>query len=283
MISAEEGVRLIKSESERLSSHFETLPPDAWERPSSCEGWTVADVVAHLVWLAEDYYGIAVVRGLRGDESYPEGLSRAGRAESAATDETMALLAVARRQSLGDQLLPAFQEAFRQFTDRLTGIGPQDWEKPIHHPNGVRTVESYVPGMIQELVLHEWDIRSSLEPSPSLSGNGLPYIMERVPQRSTPWKFPFATRSTSVGRTYYRFELTGAHPGKWDVVVEDNKARMEVAGETAAGLSLSGDTSTFVLLMYGRLNLASAIAAGSMTAEGNQELVPDFDRWLTGG
>jgi len=281
MVSAQDGVKVIRSEAERLIEYFTSLSPAAWTQPSACEGWTTADVVAHLVWVAEDYYGIAVVRGLRGDTSYPEGLSRAGRAESAATDETMAKLAVARRKSLGDQLLPAFEAAFAKFTDRLTGIGPLDWEKPIYNPNGVRTVASYVPGMINELVVHEWDIRCGHEPSPSLSTKGLPYAMERVPLGNR-WRMPFATSSPSVGRICYRFDLTGAAPSKWDVVVEDSKARLEVTARGPANVSLTCSADTFVLLMWGRFTFDSAIAAGRMTAEGDQELIPDFDQWLKG-
>ncbi len=31
-----------------LADHLDGLDPDDWDRPSLCEGWTVADVVAHL-------------------------------------------------------------------------------------------------------------------------------------------------------------------------------------------------------------------------------------------
>jgi uncharacterized protein (TIGR03083 family) len=58
MISMQDTVQLIHSESERFKQYVNTLLPDALERPSPCEGWTVSDVVAHLVWFAETYGGI---------------------------------------------------------------------------------------------------------------------------------------------------------------------------------------------------------------------------------
>lgn len=67
-----------------------------------------------------------------------------------------------------------------------------------------------------------------------------------------------------------------------DVVVEGEKTRLESAGEVPANLSVHGDAGTFVLLMYGRLSLGAAIATGSLKAEGDLELIPDFDRWLEG-
>jgi hypothetical protein len=57
---------------------------------------------------------------------------------------------------------------------------------------------------------------------------------------------------------------------------------METHGEGSANLTLAGATDTFVLLLAGRLKLGPAIAAGRLTAKGNQELIPDFDRWLEG-
>ena len=41
------------------------------------------------------------------------------------------------------------------------------------------------------------------------------------------------------------------------------------AGTAPANLSASCDTDTFVLLMYDRFSLESAVTAGRMTAEGN--------------
>ena len=56
----------------------------------------------------------------------------------------------------------------------------------------------------------------------------------------------------------------------------------ETAVTSPANLSASCDTDTFVLLMYGRFSLESAVAAGRMTAEGNQSLMTGFDQWLAG-
>jgi len=57
---------------------------------------------------------------------------------------------------------------------------------------------------------------------------------------------------------------------------------METPGEGPANLTLAGATDTFMLLMYGRLKLGSAVAAGRLKAKGDRKLIPDFDRWLDG-
>jgi uncharacterized protein (TIGR03086 family) len=40
-----------------LTAVLDALPAGAWSRPSPCEGWTAADVVAHLVETQRDFLG----------------------------------------------------------------------------------------------------------------------------------------------------------------------------------------------------------------------------------
>lgn len=70
--------------------------------------------------------------------------------------------------------------------------------------------------------------------------------------------------------------------GRRDIIVEGDRARMETSGDGSANLTLASDTGAFVLLMYGRLTLDSAKAAGRLMVEGDLELIPAFDRWLEG-
>ena len=52
-IDRDEMVGLATTEYERLVALLRTLAPDDWGRPTPCEGWTVQDIVAHLVGAAE--------------------------------------------------------------------------------------------------------------------------------------------------------------------------------------------------------------------------------------
>ena len=45
---------LFDEEARRIDEYLSTLPEEAWERPSRCEGWSVRDVAAHL--LADESY-----------------------------------------------------------------------------------------------------------------------------------------------------------------------------------------------------------------------------------
>jgi putative sterol carrier protein len=76
--------------------------------------------------------------------------------------------------------------------------------------------------------------------------------------------------------------VTGPGPSKSDMVVEGNTLRMEDAGGTTADVTIRCDTETYVLLVYGRLNLEAAIAAGRLTIEGERHLAMAFGQWFRG-
>jgi hypothetical protein len=165
----------------------------------------------------------------------------------------------------------------------LRGIGSEDWDKPCYHTRGLRSVQSFLPTIFQEFVIHGWDIRSIFESSPTLSVSSLPALMQKIANpRYRPLRIPFPSRSAESEPTRYRFDLTDMGTDRRDIVVEGEKAHMEIPGNVPANLYVFGNTETFVLLMYGRLSLDSTIAVGRFKAEGDLELLPDFDRWLKG-
>ena len=97
---------------------------------------------------------------------------------------------------------------------------------------------------------------------------------------SRPWRVPFPTRPDLCLLKRYRFNLNGPGGIRLDVAVEGDIPKLEASGEVPADLYVTGDTSTFILMMYNRLSMDSALSSGSFTAEGDLELVGDFDRWL---
>ncbi len=56
---------LMQAEANRLDRFFTGLDDAVWSRPSRCEGWSVHDVLAHL--LASEQYNSASLAGTVGD------------------------------------------------------------------------------------------------------------------------------------------------------------------------------------------------------------------------
>ena len=278
-------MKLFRSESQRFRKYLNTLSTEALDLPSACDKWNVGEVVAHLAWAVETYGGM-MARGLHGDQSpiegfpsYPPGTPN----RQAIVDEYYAQAAIDLRRSLGEKLLPALNEQYDWLNEVLAGIGPEDWGKPCYHHAGIRSVETFIPSFLADLALHEWDIRSALEPSPFVSEEIVPGLLEKNPtNRGRPWSITFPDVPNSTEHLRYRFDLTGVGAQKLDVVIEDTKGRLETAVKAAAGVSVNCDTGTFVLLMYGRQTLRPAMAADRLTAEGDPELISAFDNWLQG-
>src|SRR5262245_28117605 len=67
----------IKTEAVLLEGYLEGRSEAELARPSACEGWSNADVVAHLTWAAE-YFGGLLARALQGDVSPPANLPPPG-------------------------------------------------------------------------------------------------------------------------------------------------------------------------------------------------------------
>ena len=107
-MSTEEAWRAVAEERVDLSALLVDTDTEAWNRPSPCGEWTVKDVVAHLVVLAEagSRYGF-IARSALIDPRFHKSIDKAARRLSAVAQphELGARLGVARN---GRFLLPFF-------------------------------------------------------------------------------------------------------------------------------------------------------------------------------
>ena len=94
---------------------------------------------------------------------------------------TYAKLAIAYRESLGDELVTTFESQCHRFNQLLESFGPQDWDKPCYHPVTTISVARYVDLRLTEMAVHEWDIRSVLEPQAHLPVEVLPANIDLLP------------------------------------------------------------------------------------------------------
>ena len=275
MSSVVEKVRLVKEESARIGAYLRTLPPDAWSTQSACEAWQVRDVVAHLTG-AIDMFGANIARGAGGDASPPEGFPPAGEGDMAARLAANAQRAVDLRESLGDDLLTTFNDRRAHFDEVLSRLGEPDKNKPCYHPAGIISVETYLNLRVTELIVHEWDIRSSLEPAALLSAVSIPAIIEMFPVFVVGRLFnPGSRLSISVR---FRFDLTGPASSSHDIVAGAGvKALMELAGQEDPQVTFNCDTQTFVLLVYGRITLKEAVADKQIAVSGDHTLATHFE------
>lgn len=283
MTAFADRIDVLTNESARLDRYFRALPPEAWTRPSACTQWQVQDVVAHLVGVAE-FYAATVGRGLQGDLAPPPGRLPAGTGTGASAAEGIAQRSIAARKSLGDRLLATFVATSEHLNQVLQGLTPAERQRPCYHPGGIVAAENFIELRLKELAVHEWDIRAGLEPEPHVSPASfaaiLATISESIASGSLRWAFWSGPAPATPVR--YRFSISGPGPREPDLVVDGATVRMEPGGAASPDVTFGCDTETFILLVYGRLDLEAAIAAGRLRVEGAAQLARAFGQRFRG-
>ncbi len=200
------------------------------------------------------------------------------------TAEDSAQIVIADRERLGDRVFATFQATTDYLHQVLGRCGPADWDTPCYHPRGVIPVQTFLDLRVIELVMHGWDIRSRLESVAPLSPEGISVLMERLRKRLDTFSFgAFHLPAGQSAPVCYRFELRGTLPSSHDLIIANGRARLEPAGATRPQVTFQCETESFVLLLYRRVTLEAALAAGSVAVEGDPAFTRAFARWLMGG
>jgi uncharacterized protein (TIGR03083 family) len=266
---------LVGSEAHRLHGYLTGLTPEQWLSPSACSGWTVGDVVAHLTQSA-DTWSQCITRARAGDPSPPPGQQPLQPGDRGS--QVMAQRAVALRQEMGqEELLQAFADGYFRLSRVLEELLPQDWGKPCFHRRGPMAVRDYVGLRIQELAIHGWDIRWAFDPAAEPHLECFPVLLTLVPRWLTNTFSRDPATAASGGSIRYRFEVSTPLAVRQDVVVEPESFRLESPGGGRADVTFRCSTGNYFLLIYGRLELEQAVAAGRMAVDGDPRQAAGFN------
>lgn len=273
MSEIDERVQTAKAVAANIREFLGGLSPEQLSRPSACDAWQVQDVASHLIGGAERQLG-SMRRGRAGESGPPEGFQPQ---PTDALSSTNADRDIERRERLGDGLLTAFDAAYAELAGELDGFAASgDWDTLCWHMRrGAMSASDYVELRIQELVIHDWDMRSAFEESPSLDPRGIPALMDASPK----WLgMAFRPDEKLDAPVTFRFDTGGK---SLTVTVEGD--RFDFREESGpAGLVLSCQPQDYLLFIYGRIDGQQALASGKLTAEGDTGLLPRFEAWFKG-
>src|SRR6266849_5702030 len=269
-------VGLIRDLSSRLGHFLAGLSREEWTRPSACELWEVREVVAHLTGGAERQIQ-SMVRGRKGDAAPPPGFAPL---DVAALSASNAQRDIAMRERLGNALLDAFVTQYDRLGQLLAQFGPVDWETLCWHARrGAMPAREYVDLRIQELAIHDWDIRSAFEPEPHLAPESLPILVNMTP---TWLGMSFRPGPRLAAPVLYRFQVSGAAPSRHEVVVKGDAFKVRPAAPSKADVALHCDAETYLLFLYGRVPAARGFTECRLAIDGDFGLVERFEQWFKG-
>ncbi len=284
MDSPVERVEVLRWETEVFKERIAGLTAADWERPSACAGWSVADVVAHLV--GQDF-ALRVARGLQGDFSPPEGAPPVAEHDEDRFAEAIFQRAFATREQAGQRLpevLAQRLDAAVAVFDSIDPTQPELWDALCYWPPGPEPVRTMLDMRISELAMHAWDVCSRFDPDYRLSDGSVRVLTDTAPRAV---RRAFRPDPELVAPVWFRFQVDIPISAAYDLTFSRAGTRLEPAdaatGSGAADVTFRCDGETYVMVMYGRLTPAAAIESGRLTYTGDAALAGGFGARFIGG
>ena len=270
-------VAVIGTLARELNQFLKGLSRNDLRRHSACDAWAVRDVAGHLTNRAERQI-TSMTRGREGDADPPPGFSAP--LDMMAMSAANADADIAYAISLGEELVPTFERHYRELHMLLNSFSGDDWRCACWHPRrGTMTAREYVSQRIQELAVHDWDIRSAFDPQAPLHPDAVPVLLGMSAHWLRSAYNPGNDPPSEEIR--YHFALSDAEP--IDVLVKLDGVQI------GAGLHPNPDdldmlvacnANTYLLLAYGRIDVDTA--ANNLVAIGAEGLLERFAGWMVG-
>ena len=159
-------------------------------------------------------------------------------------------------------------------------MGEFSWDTLCWHASsGPITASAYVDLRIQELAIHDFDIRSAFQ-----SDAGLDYECVQVLLDMTPRWLGMCFRSTErlSKPVVYGFDINSR---KLRLTVTGDEFKMEleaVEGKVEPDLTLVATGEQYLLFTYGRLTAADGMHLGRLAITGEMAHLDQFEVWFKG-
>jgi len=266
-------VAVAKRLAANIREYLGELTPEQWELPSACAEWQVRDVVSHLIGGAERQ-AESMERGRGGDSNPPAGFVPP---EPAALSIINAQRDIDRRNEMAGHFLEFFDASYEKLHREFDEFAKGSWDTLCWHVRrGAMTAASYVELRIQELAIHDYDIRSAFQIDAGLDPDCVPVLIDMSPRWLGMCFRPSAKLPKPV---VYRFDVGSEN---YRMTVTGDEFEM-VSGEAPqADLSLAANGEQFLLFTYGRLSAADGIHLGKLSVQGDVAHLDQFEVWFKG-
>ena len=275
-------VALVKRLSDDIHRRLSEAPPETLNGPSACSEWDVGTVAAHLAGGATRQRD-AMLRGRDGQGGPPPGEETLPTADQ--VQQSNATSNVQTRNEWGDALLDNFQQNYQELDDLLQGWS--DWSIGCwHRRRGTISAESYVDLRIQELVIHDWDIRSGGAGSGELDPEG---AVALLPASEMWYQLCFRPTAPLTTPVTYRFDVgDGDATLQHDVLVTGDAFTVSAcSADRQPELTVRADAGTYLLCLYNRVDWNTAKRAGRLRVSQAPDTIAhvalrNLGRWFGG-
>ena len=278
MQSPSDRVEILRQEVAALKERLAALAPEDWEKPSACDGWTIADVAAHLAGQA---FALHVSRGLQGDSSPPDGAAPVTEHDEDQFARNIFQRAFSTRDEAGDRLQEILFRRLDESVDVFTGVEGDQWDNPCYWPPGPEPVRTMLDMRISELTMHAWDICSCFDPDYRLSDGSVSVLMDTVNRAA---RRAFRPDPTIPAPQVYRFNIDQPVETSFELVIANEEVILrQGSGDEEPDVTFLCDGETYVMVMYGRLTPDEALISEKMDWDGSERLALGFGARFLGG
>ncbi len=271
-----QNIQTIRALSNDLAGFLHTLPDDVWRDPdmyaSACAQWKVADVVTHLIAIA-NMKTMSVQRALKGDSSPPMGY------RGASEDERQQEL-VNLREAYYEDIFYEFSASCLRLNSLLVGLEPDQYNLAAWHPIRVMDVSRLIELRLMELAVHAWDIRYGFDRGARISPVAVQFLKGWLPN----WlRASFRKPAAIEDSVTLRFDLSDSENEVYELRVRADSFSLEDADLSGdADVAISLDSSAYILFLMGRVNLRRSVRRRQIALEGDVEAGAKFGEWFVG-
>jgi len=253
------NIAVVADETARMTKAFRDWPERYWQRPTYCPDWRAADAVAHLV-TGNDFYAQAVVLGLRNNPILPWGVSDMAGFRAVRAEAVTKLL-----EGGSEALIAGFEESGARFQEVLASLREEDLAKPARHPVGLIPIGCWIGMRLNELVIHDWDIRQPHETNAALSPRALAAMLSVL----TEMQKRFLGRRPTEG-------LEGLHVFRagemsWAFSLHGTSVTYLSQAPETFDTCLNADPESLILLSMGRADAEAKRESGALVLTGDTQ------------
>jgi uncharacterized protein (TIGR03083 family) len=133
----------------RLGNFLATIDGSQWTATSRCAGWTVQDVIAHLIG-TNQYWTVSIAGGLKGEPTrYLDGFDPVA---------TPAQMVDGLRSMSPADVLAQYLASIEQLAEVLVGLGAANWSMVAEAPPGHIAIRAVALHALWDAWTHERDV-----------------------------------------------------------------------------------------------------------------------------
>jgi uncharacterized protein (TIGR03083 family) len=241
-----------------IAELLDDLDDADWDRRTDLPGWTVRDVVSHM---------IGTEKMLAGHPS-PEPPASFGEHVRNAIAEVNEAWVDERRGRAGDEIAAEFREITAERLAQLQAMSPEDWDRVGFTPEGEGPYRQFMAIRVFDCWEHEQDVRRATGRPGHLDG---PVAAHSVQKVAAALGYIVGKKAAAPDGTTVVFDITGSLPMILPVFV-DGRARILDREPSDRDVTIHLDTETFNALGCGRWSAQQVLDTGRVRVEGDQGL-----------